>query len=77
MMMNRRMFLGGTASVAVLTALAACAKTSDGKGSSGGGGSASALNTKNRSELQEGAPSSSRFPPPFPTGTIAMWTATA
>ena len=53
MMLNRRFFLGGTASVAVMAALAACAKNSEG-GSSGESDTASAMNPQERSALQEG-----------------------
>lgn len=53
MMMNRRMFLGGTASVAVLAALAACAKNNE-EGKAEGGANASAVNAKDRSELEQG-----------------------
>lgn len=60
MMLNRRLFLGGSASVAVLAALAACAKNSDsgedasGKGAKTGEAAAKAMNLKDRSELKEG-----------------------
>ncbi|WP_196716815.1 ABC transporter family substrate-binding protein [Actinomyces trachealis] len=69
MMINRRMFLGGAASAAVLAALAACAKTDAGKGSGAkGGANASSVNAKDRSELQEGGTLN------FPLfATIANW----
>ena len=71
MMINRRLFLGGTASVAALTALAACAKSSDsGSGGSAEGtlGGASAMNVQERSALKEGGELKMGL-----TATIANW----
>lgn len=73
MMINRRLFLGGTASVAAMAALAACAKSSD---SGSGSGSASegaqeatkAMNIQERSALKEGGELKLSL-----TATIANW----
>lgn len=75
MMINRRLFLGGTASVATLAALAACAKNKE-SGSSGAGGSegaqdfATAINKQERSALKEGGELKLAL-----TATIANWNA--
>lgn len=68
MMMNRRLFLGGTASVAVLVSLAACAKNESPTGGSTGGASASAINLKDRADLKEGGELKFAI-----TATIANW----
>ncbi|WP_235954091.1 ABC transporter family substrate-binding protein [Actinomyces faecalis] len=71
MMINRRLFLGGTASVAAMAALAACAKSSDSGSASASGGAqegAKAVNTQERSALQEGGELKMAL-----TATIANW----
>lgn len=52
MMINRRLFLGGSASVAALAVLAACAKNDSSGGSSDGG--AAGYNPQDRSALKQG-----------------------
>ena len=51
MMLNRRLFLGGVASTAVLATLSACAKNSD---SGSGSDSTSAVNSHKREDLESG-----------------------
>lgn len=51
MMLNRRLFLGGVASTAVLATLSACAKNSD---SGSGSDSTSAVNSHKREDLEAG-----------------------
>ncbi|WP_043562282.1 ABC transporter family substrate-binding protein [Actinomyces israelii] len=65
MMINRRLFLGGSASAAALAVLAACAKTDSGESSGGG---ASGFNPQDRSALKQGG--ELRF---SITSTIANW----
>lgn len=72
-MMNRRMFLGGSASVAALAVLAACAKNESATGGASGatgGANADAVNRKDRSELKEGGELKFAM-----TATIANWNA--
>ncbi|QPL05734.1 MULTISPECIES: ABC transporter family substrate-binding protein [Actinomyces] len=71
MMINRRLFLGGSASVAAMAALAACAKSSDpgaSGASDGSQGAAQAMNLQERSALQEGGELKLSL-----TATIANW----
>ena len=66
MMINRRLFLGGSASVAALAVLAACAKNDSSGGSSDGG--AAGYNPQDRSALKQGGELKFSI-----TSTIANW----
>lgn len=55
MMLNRRLFLGGSASIAVMAALAACSKTSDsGDGSGATKTGDASVNAQDRGSLKQG-----------------------